>query len=203
MVRVLLTGLVAAVLVAGCAQPQWPMEPPKKPAVPSEMAKLQPFLGSWIGTAEMVSPSPEEMKKMMPAEKKPGAEPAKEMPKSFAGSSKWEWALGGMYLKGEGWHEMGDGQRESGVEYCTWDPKAGKFRMWSFSDWGKYGEGWMTADADGKTFHFKGQELGCAGKPMQYEGKMTIVNPDTIEWTWKMVGSGGGMEMKGTDKRQK
>jgi hypothetical protein len=206
MARILLIVLVAAAFTVGCAQPQDQMcMDMKKPEVPKEMAKLQPFVGSWTGTGEMVKPTKEEMKKAM--EKmpppKPGAEAPKEMPTKFAGAGKYEWALGGMYLKSEGWHEMGEGQRATEVSYTTWDPKAGKFHMWSVDDWGNRGEGWLTLDADGKTFHVKGQMCSLDGKTMSYEGQMTVVNADTMEWTWKMAGPGGGMEYKGLDKRQK
>ena len=96
------------VLLSGCANPKMSMEMPKKPTPGPEMAKLAVLLGEWEGTANMVEPSPEEMKAFMPE--------GEEMPSSFAGVTNYTWALDGMYLKGEGWHEMGDGQRMNYVE---------------------------------------------------------------------------------------
>jgi hypothetical protein len=195
MSRWLLSMMVALGLVAGCAQPQHKMAEHKKPIPAPEMAKLQCWIGNWTGTAEMVSPSPEEMRKKMP-------EGAKEMPTTFAGGEKWELALGGMFLKCEGWHEMCEGQKAAYIHYMTWDPKAKKYHGWFFSDWGEIGESWMTLDADGKTFRGVDKGTDAQGQRMQGEGTMTLVDDKTMEWTWTGCGPEGKMKFKGTSKRQ-
>jgi hypothetical protein len=195
MYRSLFVLLIAVGLLAGCAQPQPQMEEMNKPVPAPELAKLQPWIGNWSGTAEMVSPSPEEMKKMMP----PGS---KEMPKSMAGAEKVEWALGGMFLKSEGWHDMCEGQRENYVHYAAWDAAAKKYHGWYFSDWGNTGESWMTMDADGKTYHMTEKAMDAKGQASTGEGMMTFVDDKTIDWTYTMNGPQGKMKLKGTSKKQ-
>ncbi|HVP10047.1 MAG TPA: hypothetical protein VMV94_02550 [Phycisphaerae bacterium] len=197
MYRTLLVSVIAVGLLAGCAQlqPKMEMKEMKKPAVPAEMAKLQGWIGSWSGTAEMVSPTPEEMKKMMP-------EGSKEMPKTMPGGEKVEWTLGGMVLKSEGWYDMGDGKRRSYVSYTVWDPKAKKYHGWSVSDWGDISEGWMTADPGGKTFRMTEKGTDADGQPDTAEGTMTLVDDKTMEWTVSVNGPQGKMKLKGTSKKQ-
>lgn len=181
--RALLT-LCTLGLIGGCAQPQWSMEPPKKPGAAPEMAKLARFLGTWTGTAEMVSPSPEEM------------------PEPYAGEGKTEWTLDGMFLKSEGWHEMGEGQRANYVEYWTWDPKAKKYRTCYFSDWGESGQGWAWFGPDGETMHFKGTGTDAEGARKRGKGKLVFTSDTSYDWSWKESGPMGKMEFKGTAKRE-
>jgi len=196
MYRCVLLTLCALGLIGGCAQPQWSTESPGKPDVPPEMAKLSRLLGTWTGTAEMVSPSPEEMKAMMP-------EGAEETPESYASEGKSEWTLDGMFLKNEGWHEMGEGQRMSYVEYWTWDAKAKKYRTYYFSDWGESGQGWAWFEPDGETMHFKGTVVDAEGATKRGKGMLTFIDDDTHEWSWKETGGPmGKMEFKGRAKRE-
>ena len=195
MYRFLLLSLIAVGLLAGCAQQQPKMEEMKKPTPAPELAKLQCWIGAWSGTAEIVSPSPEEMKKMMPTG-------SKEMPKSMAGAEKVEWVLGGMFLKSEGWHDMGEGLRENYVHYVGWDAIAKKYHSWFFSDWGNTGEGWMTMDADGKTCHVTEKGMDAKGQSSTGEGTMTFIDDKTIEWTWTENAPQGQMKLKGTSKKQ-
>lgn len=186
---------VTAVLMAGCEKPEWSMGPPKKPRPAPELAKLERMIGTWSGTAEIVSPSPEEMKKMMP-------EGAEEMPSTFAGGNEARWSLDGMFLRQEGWHEMGEGQRATYLEFITWDPKVKKYHNWYFSDWGESGEGWMTADSDGSTFHIKTTGKDANGDSKRGKGSFTFVNDDTMTWEWSETGPKGKMKLKGTSKRK-
>lgn len=196
MVRHVLTTLCVFGLIGGCAQPQWSMEPPKKPSPCPELQKLSRLVGSWSGTAEFVSPSPEEMKAEMPE--------GEEMPSSFAGTGNMEWILGGMFLKSEGWHEMGEGERMNYVEYWGWCPKAKKYRTWFFSDWGDSGQGWAWFDAeDENVMRFKGTSFDAKGRKGHGKGMMTFVDDDTHDWTWAESGPMGKMELKGTGKRQR
>ncbi|MCK6455038.1 MAG: DUF1579 domain-containing protein [Phycisphaerae bacterium] len=187
-----LLALALSVFVVGCGQPhmQMPMEPPKKPDPAPEMARLEAFVGNWGGTAEMVMT--EEMKKNMPPN----------MKNTFAGANKSDWAMGGMFLKHEGWYEMGEGQKVNYVELVTWCPQNKKYRSWMFNDWGEVGEGWMTMDADGKhcTMEYKGMRPdGTASKGC---GTMTIKDPSTMEWTFTEMGPHGKMEFKGVSTKQ-
>lgn len=197
MIRSYCLALSVAVCLSGCGRSKWAMEAPKKPTAAPEMKKLERMLGSWAGTAEMVEPSPEEMKKRMP-------EGSKEMPTSFKGGGKSDWALGGTYLKSEGWHEMGNNEKATYVEYITWDADKGKFHSWYFGDNGEYGQGWMTFDADGNTFHMKARGVNFSGKPMSGKGTMRFVGNDTIEWKWsESAGLFHKMSIKGTNKRMR
>ena len=180
-------------LLAGCGQPKWP-EPPQKPNPHPEMSKLKRLVGSWKGTGELVSPSAGKINAMMP-------EDAEEMPSSFAGGGRHRMALGGMLLQGESWHEMGDGQKATYIEYWSWDPKAKKYRIWYFSDWGETGTGWAEFDEDGNTLRTKARGTNFHGKRSRGHGTQTFIDKNTIEWTWTERGPDGRMEFKGTSKR--
>ncbi len=191
--RFILAAFLGFVPVAGCQQPQMQMDSMEKPTPGPELAKLQRFIGTWTGTAEMIQPSPEEMKKMMPE----GAE----MPASFAGGYTATWTLGGFFLRQDGWHDSGNGEKANYVELITWDPHAGKYHSWFFSDWGEAGEGWMTCDAEGKTWRIKSCGSSPAG-PSTGEGSMTFDDDNTVEWCWSESGARGHMKLKGTSKKQ-
>ncbi len=194
--RVLLACCLVAGLV-GCdqSQSQMQMGPPKKPDPSPELSKLNMFVGHWTGTAEMVKPSMEEMKKSMP--------PGHDAPSSFAGGNKTEWVMGGMYLKSEGWYEMGPDQKANYVEYITWNPRDKKYHSIYMNDWGERGDGTMTLADDGKTFH--GKWTGCKpdGTPMTGCGTVTFSDANTMTWNWRETGFFGQtlMEMKGTSRR--
>jgi len=189
MYRAVLMAFVCVGLVVGCAQPQHPMEMPKKPTPPPELTKLQCFVGTWTGTAEIDMPAPAE------------AKGEKEKPMTFKGEAKYEWALGGMFLKCEGWHEMGEGQKATYISYIGWDAKAKKFYHSYVSDWGEIGEGWMTLDADGKTFRAESEGVDAAGQKSSGEGVMKFTDDKTIEWTWTENTPQGKMKLHGTDKK--
>lgn len=163
------------------------MSMPEKPKPAPQMQELASWIGSWEGDAELVN----------------APEGPSDMPTKFKGGHKTEWALGGLFLKTEGWHDMGEGNKENFVEYVTWDPKAGKFRSWWFSDWGNVGEGWMEQDEDGKTYQFYGKGRDASGGRTSGKGSMTILTNDSNEWTWCEKSSMGKLELKGTNKRTK
>jgi hypothetical protein len=185
--------IVCVGLIAGCANPQHPIEMPKKPAPAPELAKLNCFVGTWTGTAEMDVPGPAE------AEKGKG-DAAK--PMTFKGGGKYEWALDGMFLKCEGWHDMGEGQKATYVSYIGWDAKAKKYCHTYVSDWGEIGEGWMMLDADGTTFRAETESVDAKGQKSSGEGVMKFVDDKTIEWTWTESMPGGKMKLHGTDRKQ-
>jgi len=167
----------------------------KKPDPAPEMKKLQRMVGRWTGTAEMIEPTREEMAKQMPEGEQMGD-------MKFAGGGTTDWVMEGHFLKSEGWHEMGPGQRMNMVEYITWDAGVGKYRSYWFSDWGEVGEGTMTMSADGNTMTFKSEGFNAHGERSKGSGTMKFVNNNTIEWTWTEKGPEGTMKLKGTSRRQ-
>lgn len=184
--------LVSAALV-GCGGPENKMAmsgPPEKATPAPEMNQLAWMVGPWTGTAEMVSPSREEMMKMMPA----GSPPP---PASFASAGKAEWALGGHFVKNEGWYDMGPGMKINFIEYMTWDAKAGAFHSWFFSDSGEVGQGMMKFSADGKTATMKMHGHRGDGSKMTGEGTMTILGNGRSTFTWSETGPMGAMKLKG------
>jgi hypothetical protein len=172
------------------------MGPPKKPAQAAEMKKLERMVGTWNWTGEMVSPTKEEMMKLMP----PGS---KEPQTTYAGTGKSEWVLGGTALKSEGSFDMGEGQKMTYLEYAMWDGKAKKFRTLSMSDWGEIGLGWMTPCADCDGFCSTGEVTDAQGNKKSAEGCMKWVDKDTQDWSFTERGPMGKMTIKGTSKRQK
>jgi hypothetical protein len=195
MQRISLLTVAVAVVAGGCAQAPTTFEPPQKPHPARQMARLERMLGQWSVTGQMTSPSPEELKEITPE----GEEP---MDTTFQGGNHGEWTLGGMFLKNTGWHEMGEGQTAEVVEYVTWDPKAGKYRTWWFSDWGEHGDGWITISPDGKTMHYTANTVDTQGRVRRGLGTLNYVADDTLEWVWSEDGPEGKMEFKGTSKRQ-
>lgn len=172
------------------------MERPQKAEPAPELAKLGSLVGTWSGTAELASPVPDELQGLMPS----GVLGA---PSRFQGGGTFEWVLGGMFLKGEGWHEMGGGRQVRYTEYITWDAKAEKFRNWWFGDTGEHGQGWMSFDSDGKTIRAKSEGLSAQGVPVRRERTMTLVDDKTMDWSWLRETSRGKMELKGTSHRER
>jgi hypothetical protein len=172
------------------------METPTKPTPSADIQKLSRMIGTWSGTAEWVVPSPEDMKAMMP-------EGAEEMPTEFAGSGTYSWTLDGMYLKGEGWHEMGPDERVSYVEYWAWDEKSNRYRTWYFTDWGESGEGWAWFDvSDDNTIRFKGTSVDGQGMRHKGKGKMTFLDDNRYEWSWAEHSPMGNVAFKGVATRE-
>ncbi len=184
-------------LLGGCAKPDWSTEPPQKPVPCPELTKLSRLIGSWSGTAEWVYPTVEEMQAGMP-------EGAEDMPTSFKGGGKFTWALDGMFLFGESWHEMGPDERMHYMEFWTWDDKAKKYRTWSFTDWGQTGDGWAWFDAaDGNTIQLKGTSVDADGSKHHGQGKMTFLDDGRYEWDWTERGPEGKMAFKGVSNRER
>lgn len=185
-------------LIAGCSEthPKMSMDEMMKKATPApELAKLNPMVGNWTGTAEMVKPTADEMKKMMPADA------AQKFTGRFNGGSNYQWTLNGMYLEGRGWHERHDGTRDNFMEVMGWDAKTKKYWSGFVSDSGDRGEVWTTVSADGKTFTSQAKGCDGHGNPTTGQGTMTFVDNNTINWTWVENGAMGRMELKGTTKR--
>ncbi len=184
-----------AACALGCQQvkemttktPPMSIDDMRKPSQAVQMRQLEPFLGSWEGTAEIVPPT--------------GTVAATEPRRTFKGAGTSEWALDGMALKSTGWHEMPNDQRANYIEYITWDSNERKFRTFYMSDWGETGTGWMTPDPSGQTFQWNARGINAMGQGSSMTGSSTIVDRDTMEWTFVENGPMGRMEMKGTSKR--
>lgn len=187
----LLTLAGLAMFVVGCSQQhaKMDMSMPEKPEPAPELRKLERFVGTWSGEAEMVGSMAEALKREMPA----GSE------LKFAGGGTWDWTMGGMYLRMDGWHSMGDGQKMNMIEYITWDPKMQRYRSFYFSDWGEIGEGFMKLSDDGDSFTSEARMIDSKGNKSTGTGTMRFVDNNTLEWTWK---ESNGLEFKGTSKRQ-
>jgi len=186
--------LVLSLLAAGCGGPKAEGDPFKRPARPAELAKLDPLVGKWSGTAEMVEPSPEKMKEMFGAD----------TPTSFEGTMETSWTMDDRVLVSKGGHDMGKSERMNMTEYWTWDQHAGKFYNSYVSDWGDHGESWVTVSDDGRTFTIRGSGVNMEGKKCKLEGTMTLTdNNNTIEWTWtEKCGLFQKMTLKGTSRKQ-
>jgi hypothetical protein len=168
-----------------------------KPA--PQMAELEPFIGSWTGTSEMVTADPTAMKEMTAMMEKAGHQG--EMPKTCKGANTMEWTLNGMFMKSDGWMEMGPDMKMHMTEYYTWDPTIGKYRYWMFSDFGEVGQGTMTMEPTGKTFRMSGDCMQADGTKCTSTGTMTFTDANTMQWTWTADGKSGKMEFRGTSKK--
>lgn len=182
--------IALALLVTGCGEKHNHMrdhahsgDGMTRPEPPAEMKRLERMVGRWTGTATMT-----------------GAGPDGDM--TFNGGSTAEWAMGGMFLRTESWHDMGNGDRMNMIEYIAWDPGIGKYRTFWFSDWGEVGEGTMTLSADGRSATFDSDGFDIDGHNVKGRGTMKFTSNDVMEWTWKESGPHGDLSFKGTSRRQ-
>jgi len=186
--------VVGLALLVGCMQPH-PMEMPKKPTASPEMQKLSRFVGNWTSSWEMVKPTAEEMKKMMP-----------DMPTSGKGGGKYESGWGGLVLNGTMSMDMGTSMGKVNAEEAwMWDPNAKKYRTFFRSDWNEMGTGWAKWCGDNCICMEAKYYSPMHGGEVRGEGCMKFVDNDTIEFCWAEKGFLGMtmFEMKGTSKRSK
>jgi hypothetical protein len=160
----------------------------QKPSPPVQMAQLDRLIGSWTGTAELVYPKPRE-----------GSEDAESSPTAH----KCERVMDGMYLREEGWYEMGPDAKVRYVEYVTWDADAGAFRIFFFNDWGEFSTATGRPSVDGNSFTFRGRGTDAGGKTVRESGTMSFVDDSTVQWTWSQHDWLGAttFTVKGTSKR--
>ena len=161
------------------------------------MKQLERLVGTWNGTAEMVSPTREEMIEYMP-------EMADKMPEYFKGGSTWSLTFDGLVLKVEGWHEMTKDERANYVEFIKWDSKKERFLTFFFSDYGEHATGELKVDRnDPDLFHMKGTGVDAQGTKKRFKGTMRFVDNDTV--FWEVTESSGfqkmKMKMKGTMRK--
>lgn len=160
-----------------------------------ELARLERLVGTWSGSAQLMSGPAEHLKGMMPDGSGGG-------PPSCQGGGTYRWVLGGMFLEGQGWHETGGGRRVEYVEYVAWDPKAKRYRNWWFSNTGEHAQGWMSLEPDGKTIRAMADGVDAQGTSKHSDRTMTFVDDDTMNWTWSKAGPLGEMKLTGISKRQ-
>ncbi len=164
-----------------------------KPKPAPELAKLAKFVGNWTGTAEMISPTAEEMKKMMPEGSKP-------IPSTLKSAEKWEWVDGGLTLRGEGWHERPGGEKENWAGVIVWDARSKTYRSWWRSDYGTIMEGRMSISDDGNMWKVSIKTL--VGEKSSGSGTLTFANDRMMEWDWTEKSSMGKFKLKGTSTKQ-
>lgn len=170
---------------------------PTKPAPFPEMRMLDVMVGTWTGTGEIIDPTPDEMRAMMPESERANYN------SNFSGGSTGKFELDGAVLRSEGWYQMPGNQKGTFLEYWTWDPREGRFRTWFASDWSESGSGWVTPSVDGRCFHVEGRSTDAAGARKKFEGCMCVVDNDTLDWQFTEKGPMGRYTMQGTSRRQK
>ena len=187
-----IASLCGVVLLTGCQPPKMTMaELFGKPEKSAELARLERLVGTWSGTAEMVSPTAAEMSEMITDG---------DVPESFQGSEEYKWVLDGQFLMGEGWHEMPNGERANYIMFWTWDDKANKYRTWYFGSMGEWGKGSVRFKGD-NIMHVKAKGHGPHGD-MRGKGQMTFVTDDKMDWTWQEGNLFFQMKMKGSSHKQ-
>lgn len=181
------------VIVTGCA-PQITMEElMQKPTPGDRLAVLDQLLGQWNDTANIVSPTPQEMQKTMPE--------GEEMPTSSEGTYSAKWELDNMFLVIKGQYTWDDKAVEW-IECWTWDAKAKKYRTHYFNNWGEFGQGTYTYCPDTRTFKGKGTGTSTHGFTSGYDGCMKFVDDNTIEWKWTERGPMGKFVVEGKSTRK-
>ena len=180
--------LIASMIIGltGCEKPDLSemMKPPPRPA---ELDKLVCWVGSWEGTMEMKIPGHDEV-----------------MTGSGTSTVTWEADKWLLLERFEG--TMGDEGTMKGLGVWTWDPKAHKYRVWSFDTFGGVSEGTATYDEETSTWHMKAKSRYLAsGQKSVSEGKVKMLDNDTMEWDfteWDSLKLSKYMEGHGTSRRK-
>ena len=179
----------------GCQQPTAPVVGNEKIEPAPEMRLLEKFVGTWEESGRIVEPTPEQIRA--------GLKEGQEMPPTtWTGGNTADFTLDGMYLRTEGWAGLPDGGKMKFVEYKTWDRQAQKFRMTWFGNDGTWGNGWMTADPDGRTFDVSATGWDVHGTKKTWTGSFTFTGNNSAKWDWVEKGPSGMMKMEGENKRQ-
>ena len=109
--------LTVPVILFGCNEPKADMEAGGPPPRPAELDRLDMFVGSWEGTAEIMMP---------------GADEAM----TSTGKNEATWELDKRFLVSKLNLDMGEHGTMEGLEVWTWDNKAKTYRTWWFSSMG-------------------------------------------------------------------
>ena len=185
--------MCALICAAGCEAPKMSMEEMfATPDRPAELAKLDRFVGTWSGTAEMVSPTAAEMNEMITD----GT-----IGDSFAGGGTHKWVLDDRFLMSEGWYEMPNGERVNYVSFMTWDTRSKKFRSWHFSENGEFGSGSMKFEDDDHATS-TAEMRNAKGEKTSGKGELTFVGDNKMDWTWQEGNLFFKMKLKGSSTKQ-
>lgn len=169
--RIRLAGVAVVLLAltfAGCHQPDMDLsEMMKLQPRAAELAHLDIFVGNWegIGKAEMAG---------------------NDELITTSGKESAHWEADGRILVDTYEYTMADVEdKYKGVCVMLWDPKAKKFRSWSFSNYGEVGEGTMTYDEATRTWTMKGKGYDPAtGHRTCGHGTVTFQDDNTQTWKW-------------------
>lgn len=188
------TAWAAAALLALCGcQAGGPADmggPPKKPAVPAEMAKLNGLIGDWQGEFSM-----------MPAGV---TDPAQAM--KMTSKTKIEPVLDGMFLRETMEGDMGEMGKMSGVSMYSYDPHQKEYRTFWFSNWGEAVEGDMEHDEKSGEWRMSWKGHSPTGQPVIGEAVMKLTDSNTLTWSmteWDSWHMKKLMTGSGTAKRVK
>ena len=182
------TGIVLGVLalLVGCQQPMNMEQMMTQPPRPTELDRLNIFVGQWEGTMEMTMPGTDK-------------------PTMGKGVNTVSWDADKWVLVERFEGTMGEkNTRYASVGIWTWDPKINKFRTYWFDNYGASGTGMCTYDEANKTWRMSSKGKSSAGSTCG-EGTTKIINNNTMEWNyteWDGLKLAKCMEMKATSKRK-
>ena len=161
----ILAGLVALTAV-GC-MPELTIEMMKemKPERPSELDKLNLFVGTWETTSEMNFPGMDE-------------------PMTGTGTMTAEWDVDRWVLSQHGEFHMGEMGTMHGLELITWDASSKKFRTVWHDNFGTIGHGSAKpCSCCGTHWKMKAMSSGPWGT-MFAAGGVDFIGDNKSEWTW-------------------
>jgi hypothetical protein len=176
------------VVLAGCQAPKADLdELMKPPPRPVELDQLEMLVGTWEGAGEMKVAGADEV-----------------MTSHGVETTAWEgdkWLLVSRFD-----YSLGEQGKAIGVGIWTWDPKAKKYRLWAFDNYGYCETGTATYDEDSRTWRLKTKSRNPGtGESYVGEGTLTMPDDDTQEWEftywddWKLNKC---FEMAGTSRRK-
>lgn len=181
----LATALGALALICGCQPPDMSaMQPPDRP---TELDKLNMFVGSWRGETEMHMPGSDETMHTV-------------------GHSQSQWAADGWVLLEKYSAEIGEDHEINGVGVWWWDPQARKYRMWWHDDSGTVSTGTATYDENTHTWKMHGKSKSLYKHYSTiHKGTITMLDEDTMQWEHAEYGPLGlkkYFELSGTSHRK-
>ncbi|MGB0715489.1 MAG: hypothetical protein ACPGXK_06405 [Phycisphaerae bacterium] len=152
---------------------------------PSELDKLDMFVGNWSGDGEATF----HMKESRTIK--------------FTGNSSMKWGGDGWYLVDEFDGNMEIFGKHVGLNVWTYDPGSKSYRTTWFGNGGQSGSGVAKYDEEKNIWTMNGKTESSWGT-MNGKGTMKFTDKDTMVWEWTEFGPFGSkvMEMKGTSHRK-
>lgn len=140
---------------------------PQFPARPTELDSLDPFVGTWEVTCKAKIPgSTDQM--------------------IATGKGKAEWRFENMFLVDEFTYDLGEMGTMTGMNILGWDPRARKYRSWSFSSLGETATGTMTYEEEVRLWHLEVEWRDAVSGEMAYgETRINMIDENTIETQFK------------------